>query len=66
VTELSFADSAFDLVFSSWVFQMVDDLRTCFGEAARVLREGGVFVFAIPHPFYEVFDPEMRDRAELF
>lgn len=61
VTELPFADSAFDLAFSSWVFQMVDDLETCFGEAARILREGGVFVFAIPHPFYEMFDPEMRE-----
>jgi SAM-dependent methyltransferase len=61
VTELPFADGAFDLAFSSWVFQMVADLRACFAEVARVLREGGVFVFAIPHPFSEMFDPERKE-----
>jgi SAM-dependent methyltransferase len=61
VTELPFADSVFDLAFSSWVFQMVDDLGTCFAEAARVLRQDGVFVFAMPHPFYEIFDPEEKE-----
>lgn len=58
VTDLPLADDAFDVAFSSWVFQMVADLEACFAEVARVLREDGVFVFAVPHPFYEVFDPE--------
>lgn len=58
VSHLPLADDAFDLAFSSWVFQMVEDLRECFAEAARVLRPGGEFVFAVPHPFYEQFDPE--------
>ncbi|MEF8842082.1 MAG: class I SAM-dependent methyltransferase [Haloarculaceae archaeon] len=58
VTELPFAADAFDLAFSSWVLQMVDDLDACFAEAARVLREGGTLFFAMPHPFYGIFDPE--------
>jgi SAM-dependent methyltransferase len=58
VTELPLADGAFDLACSSWVFQMVGDLDGCFAEAARVLREDGVLFFAMPHPFYELFDPE--------
>jgi len=60
VSDLPIADDAFDLAFSSWVFQMVEDLRAAFAEAARVLRPDGVFVFAIPHPFYEIYDPETR------
>lgn len=61
VTELPLASDAFDLAFSSWVFQMVGDLDACFAEAARVLREGGTLSFALPHPFYELFDPETRE-----
>lgn len=61
VTALPLASDTFDLAFSSWVFQMVPDLSACFRETARVLRSGGVFVFAMPHPFYEIFDPESGD-----
>ena len=61
VTDLPLADDAFDLAFSSWVFQMVADLGVCFAEVARVLREDGAFVFAVPHPFYEVFNPETHE-----
>ena len=66
VTDLPLADDAFDLAFSSWVFQMVEDLRRCFAEAARVLRPGGVLVFAVPHPFYELFDPESRELERSY
>lgn len=58
VTELPLAADAVDLAFSSWVFQQVPDLGRCFREVARVLRPGGAFVFAVPHPYYELFDPE--------
>jgi SAM-dependent methyltransferase len=61
VGDLPLADAAFDLAFSSWVFQMVEDLQEAFAEAARVLRPDGAFVFAIPHPFYEIYDPESRE-----
>lgn len=60
VTALPLASDAFDAAFSGWVFQMVDSLEACLSEARRVLREGGVLVFDVPHPFYEVFDPEDR------
>ena len=61
VSDLPLADEAFDLAFSSWVFQMVEDLQAAFAEAARVLHPDGAFVFAIPHPFYEIYDPEARE-----
>lgn len=66
VTALPIEDDVFDVAFSSWVFQQVDDLENCFGEAARVLREDGVFVFAVPHPFYESFDPETRELERSY
>lgn len=66
VTDLPLADDAFDLAFSSWVFQMVGDLDACFAEAARVLRPGGTLAFAVPHPFYEQFDPEERELERSY
>ena len=61
MTALPLVEDRFDLAFSSWVFQMVGDLESCFAEAARVLRPGGTLFFAMPHPFYELFDPDSGD-----
>lgn len=61
VTAVPLPDEAFDLAFSSWVYQMVPDLEAACGEAARVLRPGGTFVFAVPHPFIQVFHPETHE-----
>lgn len=58
VTRLPLAADRFDVAFSGWVFQMVEDLHAALREAHRVLREDGVLVFGVPHPFYEQFDPE--------
>ncbi len=41
---LPFADAAFDLVFSNFTLQWCDPDRV-FGEVARVLRPGGLFMF---------------------
>jgi SAM-dependent methyltransferase len=57
VTSLPFADDEFDVAFSGWVLQMVESVEKCLAEARRVLRETGVLVFDVPHPFYELFDP---------
>ena len=66
VTDLPVGTTEFDLAFSSRVFQMVPDLGGAFAEAARVLRPGGRFVFAVPHPFYQVFDPETHDPVRSY
>jgi SAM-dependent methyltransferase len=58
VTGVPLADDSFDAAFSGWVLQMVEDLDAYFAEAHRVLRDEGVLVFDLPHPFYELFDPE--------
>jgi SAM-dependent methyltransferase len=58
VTNLPLADDAFDVAFSGWVFQMIEDIDACLTEARRVLREDGLLVFDVPHPIYECFDPE--------
>lgn len=66
VTQLPFADDAFDAAFSGWVVQMVDRLEECLREARRVLRDDGVLVFDVPHPFYELFDPETGELERSY
>ena len=66
VASLPVRAETFDLAFSSWVFQMVPDLEAAFAEVARVLRSSGVFVFAVPHPFYELYDPETGELARSY
>jgi SAM-dependent methyltransferase len=66
VTALPLADDCADLAFSAYAFQWVDDLTACFAEAARILRDDGRFVFSLPHPFYNVFDPESGDRFRSY
>jgi ubiquinone/menaquinone biosynthesis C-methylase UbiE len=65
VTALPLPDDAFDVAFSGWVFQMVEDVEQCLTEARRVLRDDGVLVFDLPHPFYELFDPLESTQPEL-
>lgn len=58
VTHLPLADDSVDVAASVAAFQMVDPLDRALEEAHRVLRDGGVFVLAVPHPVYEALDAE--------
>ena len=42
---IPFADAAFDIVYCCDVLEHVDDLDATIGEAARVLKPGGVYLF---------------------
>jgi malonyl-CoA O-methyltransferase len=48
---LPFASGAFDVVISALVLGHVADLAGALGEAARVLRAGGVLIVSDFHPF---------------
>ncbi len=51
-TVLPFADETFDIACSAFgAVPFVEDSATVMREAARVLRPGGRWVFAVPHPF---------------
>jgi SAM-dependent methyltransferase len=50
--DLPFEDGSFDAVVSILTHTDFDDARTAFTEAARVLRPGGVFVYAGVHPVF--------------
>ena len=46
---LPFADDSFGAVVRRQALEHVDHADTAVGEALRVLRPGGVFVFSVPH-----------------
>lgn len=67
VTDLAEVESgAFDLAFSAFAFQWVENLQACFDEAYRVLRPGGRLVFSIDHPYYKLLDPETGEIATSY
>ncbi|WP_247730920.1 class I SAM-dependent methyltransferase [Halovivax limisalsi] len=66
VTAVPLAEGSFDAAFSGWVYQMVEDLEACLKEAGRVLRDEGVLVLDVPHPFSELFDPENRELVRSY
>jgi ubiquinone/menaquinone biosynthesis C-methylase UbiE len=47
-----------DLVFTAWALHYINDLKSCFKEAYRVLKTKGTFLAAMPHPFYTTIDPK--------
>jgi SAM-dependent methyltransferase len=51
-------DGRFDVAFNTYVFQWVPDPAAAVAEAFRLLRPGGRFAFAVPHPYYDVVDPD--------
>jgi len=40
-----------DIVFSSYALQYIKNLKKCFKEVYRVLKNKGIFVFSLDHPF---------------
>lgn len=61
VTDLPLADETYDLAFSAWAFQWVEDLQSCFDEAHRVLKDGGRLAFSVDHPYYKIVDHETHE-----
>ncbi len=64
---LPFEDGSFEAVVSILTHTDFDDARTVFAEVARVLRPGGVFVYAGVHPvFASPFASRQDDGTTLF
>ncbi|NIO44242.1 MAG: methyltransferase domain-containing protein, partial [Candidatus Aenigmarchaeota archaeon] len=47
-----------DIVFSAFALQYVKNLKKCLKEVFRVLKNKGIFVFSLDHPFFDILDNE--------
>jgi SAM-dependent methyltransferase len=54
------ADSI-DLALSVWALHTVDDLGRVFRQVHRVLRPNAPLVVSIPHPVYDLLDPDSME-----
>lgn len=65
VTRLEDADARYDLAVGVFVYNYVtvEQMRASFREVHRVLRPGGRFVFAVPHPAFAFV---RKDRGPPF
>jgi Methyltransferase domain len=62
VTDLTFNDGSFDIIFSSEVLNRTPDLQKTLCETHRVLKDGGRFVFSTP---FAINTKETRQRARV-
>lgn len=53
--KLLFADRSFDVVISVMVIQYLPEIKTLAAEIERILKEDGVFIFAIDHPAHALY-----------
>jgi ubiquinone/menaquinone biosynthesis C-methylase UbiE len=53
---IPFEDDFFDLVYSKYAIQTVDDLDLVFQEVHRVLKVGGIFLFVAVHPLRQFIE----------
>ncbi|MCO8120727.1 class I SAM-dependent methyltransferase [Stieleria sp. TO1_6] len=66
MTDLAMIQSnAFDMVINPCSVNFVENVRPVWGEAARVLRPGGVLITGLMQPVNFIFDPVKRDRGKL-
>ena len=47
-------DNSFDIAFSIYAFDYIQNLNKAFSETYRILRKPGIFVFTVQHPFYNL------------
>lgn len=60
------SDKSQDIVFSACALAYVDDLAGCFKEVHRILKDDGIFVWSVGHPFYDIIDPKTFQLRESY
>ena len=63
---LPLPDASFDIAFSAYCFQFVQDIQATFRAVYRVLRAGGRFAFCLGHPAYAMFGEEGYDLTKPY
>lgn len=59
-------DKSQDIVFSAFALMYIDDLSGCFKEIHRVLKDDGIFVWSVGHPFHDVIDSKTFQLRESY
>lgn len=54
-----------DLAISVWALHRIEDPNRVFRQVHRILRQGGAFVVAGPHPTFNLLDPDDPEGPRL-
>lgn len=52
ISDLRFLNRQFDMVFSSTTMHYVEDIEKAFKQVNRLLKNDGIFLLSVVHPFY--------------
>lgn len=55
IYKIGFKDDSFDIITSSFTVDHLKDLEKAAKEIKRILKKGGIFVFSVPHPTFNMF-----------
>ncbi|CAN5592992.1 class I SAM-dependent methyltransferase [soil metagenome] len=58
--------NSWDIVFSAYTFQYIEQIQTCLAECYRVLRRGGQLIFSLDHPVRACFFDAEEDELVLY
>ncbi|MCX6047151.1 MAG: class I SAM-dependent methyltransferase [Chloroflexi bacterium] len=59
-------EGSWDLVFSIYTFQYIEQIEHCLAECYRVLRPGGQLIFSLDHPLRACFFDAEDDELALY
>lgn len=55
-----------DVIFSTYTFQYVEEIEACLSECSRVLKPLGRLVFSLDHPFRDCFHDDEEDETAIY
>jgi ubiquinone/menaquinone biosynthesis C-methylase UbiE len=61
---LDLTDESFDLLYSSLAIHYLDDWTKALGEAYRVLKPGGTYVFSCSHPLDTALERKVEGKSK--
>lgn len=65
--ELSgFEEGDWDVIFSTYSFQYIEEMEACLAACARVLTPSGRLVFCLDHPFRDCFHDDEEDETAIY
>ncbi len=64
IDKMKFRSKEFDIVISRFAIQHLKSLRQVHKEVFRILKPGGSFIFAVPHPFSDLFYLKSREYGK--